>query len=199
MRILPLFFSFIFVAHNSLASVTIDFRNQGSLYDGKTSVDVDLNDPDGNIDFTMTVTSVGGNLNSNFDDFGIGSDAHIDYGEVLTVVFDIDVELINLDFGGVGSDANDGVKATIAAAEYIFHTGVTDYNGSTKAWTPATPILLLAGQQISLTTSQSVAGNDFNYEAMIVGAHQAPEPKAIIFLAMSTLALLTHRQRKQAA
>ena len=198
MRFLPFALTYLLATPILSATVLVDFRNQGAVYDGKTSVDINLYDVDTDVHFVMSVSSTGGDMNSNYDDFGIGDD-HIDYGEVLTIVFNIDVDLITLDFGGVGSDANDGVKATIKAQEYFFYTGTEDYNGSTKAWTPSTPILLGAGDVIELTTSQQIIGPNYTFEQLSVNAAHAPEPRAIILLAIGALGMLTRRQRNQAA
>ena len=198
MRFLPFALTYLLVAPILSATVLVDFRQQGSTYDNKTSVDIDLYDPDADVHFVMTVSSTGGDLNSNYDHFGINDD-HIDYGEVLSIVFNVDVEIEGAYFGGVGSDANDGVRAVIATEEYFFYTGEDDFNGSSNRWSPNPPVMLTAGQIVQLTTSQNVSGEKFNLKTIDVAIPHAPEPRAIILLAIGALGMLTRRQRNQAA
>ena len=181
------------------ASVLIKFWNQGTTYDGNSSVILAIYDPDSDDNFNMTVSSTGGNLNSNNDQFGIGDD-FIDPGEILSISFDTDVLLTEFDFAAVGSNVDDGVQAIMEGTTYTLHTGATDYNGTTKEWTPLGGILLQANNEILLSTSHSNGDENFHFESInLVVVPSAPEPRAIILLAIGALGLLTRRQRNQAA
>lgn len=176
MKLHSLLFAIAVPIATSHAAVIFDFTGQGGTFDNMTSVSVPL--VDGGINFSMTVTGTGGDLNSNASGIGI-NDANIDgMAESITLSFSIDTELNFLDLGGVGGDVSDGADVTIAGTNFQFFTGQPDFNGSSDVFTPATPIALTAGQTIVITGAS--ATSVFDIDSISVTA--VPEPSSTLLL-----------------
>ena len=148
-------------ACSGFAELTYDYTDKAGVFDGKITADVDLSDS--GINFTMTVTSSGGNLNSNSEDFGIG-DAFIDGQiEIITLSFDTAIDFTSIEFGGVGGSVDDGVRLTVGTNPYIdLYTGVTGFEGTPDRYTPASVIRLSAGEFITLTGSSATSSFDLD-------------------------------------
>ena len=186
-------------ACSTYAATTYDFTGKGDLFDGHTSVPILLTDGDNST--TMTVTGTGGNLNSNSGDFGIdGSEG----GEVndfidgttesVTLSFDQEIEFISIEFGSVGADLSDGVNLTIGGTILDLFTDVTDFDGTSDAYTPATAIALTKGSSIIITGSAGTSS--FDLENIQIGV--VPEPATDALLAGITglaMVLLSRRNK----
>ncbi|WP_018970657.1 PEP-CTERM sorting domain-containing protein [Rubritalea marina] len=190
MRFLPTMFVALFTPLCGMAAVVVDFRNQSGVYDSSTSVSVGLFDPDVSTAFNMTVEAIGGNLNSNVDEFGV-ADSFLDAGEVLTIGFDVDVRLDFIDFGGVGADVTDGVQIVTPNGTNNYFTGVSDFNGTLDLWQPSTVFNVLVGQELQLRVSDPSASVYLEQMQLSV----IPEPKLTILLAIGAVGMLTRRRR----
>jgi hypothetical protein len=172
------------------AAVTYSFLSQGSTFDDLTTANVSLTD--GSTSLTMTVSSVGGNLNSNASGLGVG-DANLDgITESITISFNINVEFNFIDLGGTGSALDalaDGASFTINGNTVNLYTGQPNYNGTTGVYTPSSPITLTAGDTIVLTGSSSTS--IFDLDGINVTA--IPEPSAALLGAVGFLALRRRR------
>jgi hypothetical protein len=188
---------------NSQAAVLIDFTGQGTTYDDKSNVLItNLLDSDTGISFQMSVVGIGGNLNSNAGDLGIGDDI-IDFGEAVRVSFNTDVLINSIDLGGVSASSYNELEPDLdpdrgsvsfngATADFLY-TDKVGFNGTTDVWTLSSPVSLQAGQVIEFTPDNVNA--DFDLERISVTA--VPEPSATILLGMGGLTLLSRRKRTQ--
>lgn len=181
--------AFYFVGMSANAAVTYSFLSQGATFDGLTTANVSLTD--GPTSFTMTVSSVGGNLNSNASGLGV-DDANVDgTSESISISFSIDVEFNFMDLGEVGAGISDGASFTMNASTINLFTGATDFNGSNDVYAPGTPITLTAGNTIVLTGSSGTSSYDLDG----ISVTAVPEPSAAILGAFGALALLRRRHR----
>lgn len=171
------------------ASIVFSFQGQGAIFDGLTEANVNL--IDGSTPFVMTVTSAGGELNSNATGLGVG-DANVDgIMESITIIFDTDIFFNFIDLGGVGADALDGVSFTINGMTTNLFTGVTDFNGSTDVFTPSSPISLLAGNSIVLTGSSSTSSFDLDE----IGVSAVPELSSMALMLAGIGGMALRRRR----
>ena len=181
-----------FLVVPSKAAVIYSFLSKAATFDDLTTANVSLTD--GSTQFIMTVSSVGGNLNSNASGLGVG-DANIDgTGESITLSFDFDVEFNFIDLGGTGTAMeaeSDGASFTINGNTINLFTGQPNYNGSTGVYTPSSPIALTAGNAIVLTGSSITS--IFDLDGINVSA--VPEPTTALLSALGALALLRRRRR----
>lgn len=173
------------------AAVTYSFISKASTFDDLTTANVSL--MDGSTSFVMTVSSVGGNLNSNSTGLGVG-DANIDgTSESITISFNIDVEFNLIDLGGTGSAIDgvlDGASFTINSDTINLYTGQPNYNGTTGVYTPTSPIALDAGNTIVLTGSSIDA--IFDLDGINITA--IPEPSTALLGGIGFLMLLRRRR-----
>lgn len=113
------------LAGSSFGSVIYDFTNKGALFDSKTSVtNILLSDTATGFDTFMTVSSTGGDLNSNSGNFGVGDDQIDGSTESITLTFSTDIEFNFIDLGGVGADTTDGANLAVGAFSIDLFTGV---------------------------------------------------------------------------
>lgn len=172
----------ICAARFACAEITYDYTGQGAVFDGTNRVQLLLNDSGTAI--TMTVSSSGGDLNSNAGNFGIVDDLIDGTAEILTISFDKAVDFISIDLGGVGADAADGANLTIGTQSAIdLYTGVTGFSGSTDVYTPGTPVRVNAGDAILLTGSSLTSS--FDLEQMTFAA--VPEPATLAMFGIGGL------------
>jgi len=176
---------------NAQSAVLVNFTNQGGVYDGKTTVDVALNDVASSVNFIMTVTAVGGNLNSNSTGLGV-VDANLQTAESITISFNVQTQLISLDLGGISDSLSDGATIQVGAnAPVNLYTDQLHFNGTTDVWSPPTPIILNAGESILIFGSDPAAVIDI--DGLNIAA--VPEPSATMLLGIGGLALLSRRKR----
>lgn len=183
----------------SSASIIFDFTDsaglipdRSDLFDGETSVDILLTDPITAQSSTLTVAAIGGTLNSNASDFGIGN-AFIDgTAEAITLTFDSDIELISVDLGGVGSDIADGANLTIDGFSIDLFTGVPGFSGTSDVFTPTSPIAVAAGTSIVFTGSTVTSIFDLEAATFTI----VPEPASFGLAGLGALAALGGRRRR---
>jgi len=176
---------------NVHAAVLIDFTNQGGIYDSHNSVDVALFDPVNSLNFTMTVTAVGGDLNSNITGLGV-VDENLQTSESINITFDVQTQLISLDLGGISDSLSDGAVIVVGSnAPVSLYTGQPNFNGTSDIWSPSTPITLNAGQSILISGSDPAAVIDL--DRFTVAA--VPEPSSFLLLGFGGLTLLSRRKR----
>lgn len=168
----------------SMGAVTYTFVGKGVIYDGNSSVTETVVDQ---ISAEMVVTSNNGNLNSNSSSFGIGDDSIDGVGEILMISFDKDVMVNIVDFSAIGADVTDGANIKIGMLSGVdLYTGQADFNGVTDRYTPSSPLLLSAGESITITGSD--AGSKFGLQSINVSI--VPEPSTLGMLCLSGLFLL---------
>lgn len=139
------------------AAFTIDFTGNNA-YDGQDPLLISFVD-NGNT-ASVSLVPTGGAFNSNSDDFGIVDDQIDGTDESITITFDTDIEFNSIDFGGVGSDIDDGVSLRIADFSINLFTGVVGFNGQRDEYTPTPSIALSVGESIIITGSSSSASFD---------------------------------------
>lgn len=155
---------------------------------------MNLSDLDTGVNFVMTVSAVGGNLNSNATGLGVG-DSKINTGESISIRFSVDTFIEFLDFGEIGTDLTDGMNVTIGSnPSFDLFTGQPNFAGTPDVWTPAAPFSLSAGDSIVLTTSSVTSIVDV--DSLRVTA--VPEPSSSILCGFGGLVLLTRRKRAAA-
>jgi len=164
------------------AEVTYNYTGQGGVFDGTNWVQVLLNDNGTAV--TMTVSSSGGDMNSNASRFGVDNDYIDGTAEMLTISFDKAVDFISIDLGAVGADISDGANLTIGSRSAIdLYTGVVGFSGSTDVYTPASPVRLNVGETIILTGSSLTSSSDL--EQMTFAA--VPEPATFALSGLGVL------------
>ncbi len=175
------------------AEVIYDYTGQGAVFDGTNWVQVLLND--NGADITMTVSSSGGDMNSNASRFGIVNDYIEGTAEILTISFDKAVDFVSIDLGAVGGDIADGASLTIGTQPAIdLYTGVSGFSGSTDVYTPASPVRLSAGETIVLTGSS--LSSSFDLEKMTLAV--VPEPATAALSALGALLVWVARRASRA-
>lgn len=178
----------------SQAALTFDFTGNSDL-NGSTPLNITLSDLDTGIDTIMTITPTGGSLDSNSGDYGIDgtepgeTNDQIDgIIEAISLSFDKDVDILFLDFGGIGNNVADGAGVTFGSFGSVnLFTGVTDFNGSQDIYTPTTPIRILSGENLVMTGSSETSSYDLETMSITV----IPEPSSIALMAMIGLAAVT--------
>lgn len=195
------FLILLFIRTSTSASLLYDFTGKDAIFDGQTLVPILLSDIGTGLSTTMTVSSVGGELNSNAGDFGVDgtetgeTNDFIDgLVEAIHLTFDSDIEINFLDLGGVGSDTTDGADVTFGSFGTVtLHTGISDFNGTSDIYTPSTPIFLASGESIQLTGSSSTS--DFDLETIDITV--IPEPSTFVLVALTGLAGFGMLRRKR--
>jgi hypothetical protein len=131
--------------------INFEFGNQGDLFDKETTVAVAI--PNGLENITMNVRSIGGELNSNAGDFGVGDDQIDGTDEIIILSFDHPISITAIDFGGI-TDANDGANLktnSSPALDLNLSTGVVGFNGTSDIYSPQDPIILKTGETLSIS------------------------------------------------
>lgn len=152
---------------------------------------------------TITATAAGGALNSLSNSFGVnatGSDdsdqIEFDFSESLTFTITFNapttVSLTEIDFLGIGPNANDDALVNVAGAGNVtLETGATDFAGTPDTWTPAGGISLSSGDTIVFTPS-SHDGASFGLESITFDV--VPEPATCISFAIGMFFLGIRRR-----
>jgi hypothetical protein len=146
-----LFFILISLPSFLFGQINFEFGSQSDLFDKQTTVAVVI--PNGLENITMNVRSIGGELNSNTGDFGVGDDQIDGTDEIIILSFDHAISITAIDFGGI-TDANDGANLktnSSPALDLNLSTGVVGFNGTSDIYTPQDPIILNAGETLSIT------------------------------------------------
>ena len=175
------------------AELAYDFANKGATFDGASWGQVLLSD--GGFDLTMTVSGVGGDLNSNAGGIGVGDDQIDGIFESIAISFDRAVDFISIDLSGlVGSSTADAANLTLGSLEGIdLYTGVAGFEGTPDLYTPAGPVRINIGETIILTGSSSTSS--FDLEKMTFAA--VPEPATFSMIAIGGLLTLLVRRIKR--
>ncbi|MEX2606300.1 MAG: PEP-CTERM sorting domain-containing protein [Kiritimatiellia bacterium] len=167
------------------ADLTYSFLDKGSIFDGKSFETVLLTDLDNGLTTNMTVTGIGDDLNSNAGGFGIGDDQIDGTSEIIELVFDQDIDFLLIDFGGVGSDINDGASLTLGSNSPLnLFTGVSGFNGTSDVYTPPSPVRINSGEKIVITGSSATSSFDLENISITV----IPEPSSIMLVGLTALA-----------
>lgn len=192
---------FLGIVTNVGADVIYTFSGQSGTFNGTTN-QVQLLLTDGQIDFVMTVSSLGGNLKALSGDFGIdgvsGTNDRLDgINEVITLSFNKAMDFISMDLAGVGSDSADGASLQVGSAPAVtLYTGSPSlalFNGSQDIYTPASPIRVNVGQSIVLTGSAATSA----YELEKLTVHAVPEPATMSLIGLAGLLTLVSRRIKE--
>jgi len=191
---------FLGVLTSAVADITYTFSGQSGTFDGSTNqVQVLLTDEE--IDFVMTVSSLGGNLKALSGDFGIdgtsGTNDQLDgTDEVITLSFNKAIDFISMDLAGIGSDSTDGASLQVGpTSAATLHTGSPSFalfNGTQDIYTPASPIRVNVGQSIVLTGSATTSA--YELEAFTLKA--IPEPATMSLIGIAGLLALVARRIK---
>lgn len=182
MRKITGFIILMFSTTAGFSEIVYDYQNQGVVFDGTNRVNVALSDS--GINFVMTVSSTGGELNSNIGGIGVGDDQLDGNSEAITISFSTAIDFVSIDFGAVGTTISDGVRLTIGTQlPRNLYSGISGFNGTSKVYTPASAIRLAAGEPIVLTGSS--ATSSFDLERITVIA--VPEPATAGLLGLGSL------------
>lgn len=177
--------------NSAKAAVSVSFIDESATYDAKTSTNVSIFDPVSSVNFMMTVTSSGGDLNSNSTGLGVG-DANLNDGEIIQISFSVNTLIEILDLGGIGADVSDGARVTISSnPSFDLYTGQPDFNGISDVWSPTSSVSLLAGEVIEFRTSSPTAS--FDLDGITLSA--VPEPSSSLLFTFGSLALLCRRKK----
>ncbi|MCH2114152.1 MAG: hypothetical protein MK171_04490 [Pirellulales bacterium] len=186
----------------SAATITLDLTNGGA-----TSTAGDALDSSGLGSYTeagITIAAIasGGNVNSLSTKMGVDAPGSDDSDEIessftedltFTITFgSLNVVLTEIEFTGTGSqDGGDAALLSInGSANLILETGATDFNGSTKEWTPN--LTLSSGD-----TFKFAAQNKYGLEEMIIEVTAIPEPETAILLIMSMTGARSCRRNRR--
>jgi len=182
----------LFVVSVSDAAILYDFQNMGGTFDNTNRAVVALSD--GGINFTMTVSSMGGDLNSNDGYFGVGDDRLDGTSESIWFSFDVPVDISSIDLRLVGGDLTDGARITVGEQAPInMYTGSPtgpEFNGTLDIYTPSSALRLSTGSLV--LTGSSVTSN-FSLQGMSFSAVPEPAMTGLICLGGAFAFMLRRR------
>ncbi len=152
---------------------------------------------------TLTISAIGGAgaaIRANatgmgVDETGDGAPTQIDQalGQAVAVVFDVEVDLLSVDFGSVGG-ATDAARIQSGAFDLTVFDGEPNWDNGTEVWTAPSPLNIPAGTPLILSATGTASAQNARVNVQALTFNIVPEPTSLALFGLGGLCVMNRRR-----
>jgi len=152
---------------------------------------------------TLTISAVGGAgaiLRANSTGLGVnetgdGAATQIDQAlsQAVSIVFDVEIDLLSIDFGSVGG-SGDAARIQSGAFDLTVFDGEANWDNGTDAWTAPSALNIPVGTPLVLSATGTASAQNARVNVQALVFNIVPEPASMALFGLGGLCLMKRRR-----